>query len=87
MMREALRVQMMEFGRTPHMLFTKKHPRRRVVATGARPAICCFKPQPPERSTPTSNVLRPVFQVLASKLSLILRRFAFLLVHAPTWHR
>ena len=31
MLREALRVQMMEFGRTPRQLFTKPHPRRKVL--------------------------------------------------------
>ena len=29
-MREALRVQMMEFGRTPRQLFTRPHPKRKV---------------------------------------------------------
>ena len=36
-MREALRVQMMEFGRTPRRLFRYGHPRRRAAVTGARP--------------------------------------------------
>ena len=29
-MREALRVQMMEFGRTPRQLFRQPHPKRQV---------------------------------------------------------
>ena len=33
-LREALRVQMMEFGRTPRQLFTKPHPRRKVSVRG-----------------------------------------------------
>ena len=36
-MREALRVQMMEFGRTPQQLFWRKHPKRRVAQTGVIP--------------------------------------------------
>ena len=39
MLREALRVQMMEFGRTPRQLFTKPHPRRRVC-----PCLPCLWP-------------------------------------------
>ena len=63
-MREALRVQMVEFGRTPQQLFAKKHPKRRATGTGAQSAFCCFKPAPPKHSArPTSNVLRPTFQV------------------------
>lgn len=33
-LREALRVQMMEFGRTPRQLFRKPHPKRRVRLAG-----------------------------------------------------
>ncbi len=53
-MREALRVQMMEFGRTPKQLFTKPHPRR-------RPTCCsCFgAPQPSAQAARPANVLHP----------------------------
>ncbi len=63
-MREALRVQMMEFGRTPRQLFRKPHPRRKVRQIGdvrarcfgIRPARAPVSPRPP-------NVLRPAFHV------------------------
>lgn len=66
---DALRVQMMEFGRTPQQLFTSRHPKRRVLATGARPRICCFPPGPPKRPPPRppANLLRPAHQVCRSQ--------------------
>ncbi|KAI3438042.1 hypothetical protein D9Q98_000485 [Chlorella vulgaris] len=46
LMREALRLQMMEFGRTPRQLFTRKHPKRRVLGRGGSALACfgCFAP-------------------------------------------
>ncbi|KAL4452133.1 hypothetical protein ABPG75_007795 [Micractinium tetrahymenae] len=42
-MRDALRLQMMEFGRTPRQLFTRKHPKRRVLGRGGMMAcLGCF---------------------------------------------
>ena len=56
-MREALRVQMVEFGRTPQQLFSKKHPKRRV---GRRPTLSnllCFRPSAaPLATQPTQSV-------------------------------
>lgn len=65
MMQDALRVQMMEFGRTPQQLFLKKHPKRRVLVTGGRPSICCFPPTTPRAVVrrPNTNLLRPTHQV------------------------
>ncbi len=63
-MREALRVQMMEFGRTPKQLFRKPHPRRRVAAARGTPAASCpcfggsSTAQP---ARPAANVLHPTF--------------------------
>ena len=56
-MREALRVQMMEFGRTPKQLFRKPHPRRRVAVTGGKPAgACgCFGGPPPAQGCPSGR--------------------------------
>ena len=71
-MREALRVQMMEFGRTPKQLFRKPHPRRRVAVTGGTPAASCgcfggsSTAQP---ARPAANVLHPTFvQVVLGQL-------------------
>lgn len=79
-MQDALRVQMMEFGRTPQQLFTKKHPKRRVGTTGDRPRICCFPAAPSQRSTmrPSTNLLRPTYQVPCAWIDLkhcVQRRF------------
>ena len=41
MLKEALRVQMMEFGRTPRQLFVKKHPKKRKVGRGSWRLILC----------------------------------------------
>ena len=63
-MREALRVQMMEFGRTPKQLFRKPHPRRRVAVTGGKPAGACGcfgGPPAAQAARPAANVLHPTF--------------------------
>lgn len=65
-MREALRVQMMEFGRTPKQLYAKPHPRRRVAATGG-PLLnpfcggCFGSSAPTSSSARPANVLHPTF--------------------------
>lgn len=66
MVREAWRVQMMEFGRTPKQLYTEPHPRR-------RPTCCsCFSPGPGHaQSARPANVLHPTLvQVLLPHLLL-----------------
>lgn len=64
-MQEALRVQMMEFGRTPKQLFRKPHPRRRVAVTGGTPAAACCgcfgSPSKAQAARPAANVLHPTF--------------------------
>ena len=64
-MREALRVQMMVFGRTPKQLFWKPHPRRRVAVTGGTPAAACCGcfggPSKAQAARPAANVLHPTF--------------------------
>lgn len=65
-MREALRVQMMEFGRTPKQLFAKPHPRRRVAGTGGAllNPFCggCFGGSAAaSASARPANVLHPTF--------------------------
>ena len=64
-MREALRVQMMEFGRTPKQLLRKPHPRRRVAVTGGTPAAACCGcfggPSTAQAARPAANVLHPTF--------------------------
>ena len=64
-MREALRVQMMEFGRTPKQLLRKPHPRRRVAVTGGTPAAACCGcfggPSAAQAARPAANVLHPTF--------------------------
>eukprot|EP00887_Chlorella_sp_A99_P007641 scaffold20.g7641.t1 len=50
-MRQALRLQMMEFGRTPRQLFSRKHPKRSSLGGGLGPLAVCLclaaPPQPP----------------------------------------
>lgn len=62
-MREALRVQMMEFGRTPRRLFRYGHPRRRAAVTGARapPPLCgCLRvAQSPAPAPRAANPSQP----------------------------
>lgn len=62
-MREALRVQMMEFGRTPRQLFRRPHPKRNVTASGDAQTKCwgmrkTRRPSSPRRHP---NILRPAF--------------------------
>lgn len=52
MLKEALRVQMMEFGRTPRQLFLKKHPKKRAERGGrwgliSSCVLSCVAPSPP----------------------------------------
>jgi hypothetical protein len=61
-MREALRVQMMEFGRTPQQLFSKPHPRRRPTCCG------CFGPSPAQAARP-ANVLHPTMVQVRPRLA------------------
>ena len=62
-MREALRVQMMEFGRTPRRLFRYPHPPRRAAVTGARspPPLCgCLRvAQSPAPAPRAANPSQP----------------------------
>ncbi|BDA48009.1 probable protein FAN at N-terminal half [Coccomyxa sp. Obi] len=74
-MREALRLQMMEFGRTPKQLFTKPHPKRRVAVTGG-PLLnpfcggCFGSSGNAAPSVRPANVLHPTFvQGASSKAS------------------
>ncbi len=71
-MREALRLQMMEFGRTPKQLFTKPHPKRRVAVTGG-PVInpfcggCFGSSGSAVPSVRPANVLHPTFVQVSSQ--------------------
>ncbi|GAB4819113.1 hypothetical protein N2152v2_006159 [Parachlorella kessleri] len=56
-MREALRLQMMEFGRTPRQLFTKRHPKRRVSSMGGLFACLACTPQQMVRPAQPTNTL------------------------------
>jgi len=56
MLKEALRVQMMEFGRTPKQLFLKKHPKKKGGGGGGKWGLIscvpsCVAPPPPRFST------------------------------------
>lgn len=45
-------VQMIEFGRTPKQLFTRKHPKRRVhYSVNQRRLLDCFRPRMPTLPT------------------------------------
>ena len=57
--REALRVQMMEFGRTPRQLFSKPHPKRKVHFDGRRGACSCLAPAAPRHPQRPINILSP----------------------------
>ncbi|KAK9868121.1 hypothetical protein WJX84_006728 [Apatococcus fuscideae] len=57
--REALRVQMMEFGRTPRQLFSRPHPKRKVHFDGRRGACACFLPAAPRHPQRPINILGP----------------------------
>ncbi len=70
-MREALRLQMMEFGRTPKQLFTKPHSKRRVAVTGG-PLLnpfcggCLGSSGSAAPSVRPTNVLHPTFVQVSS---------------------
>lgn len=57
-MRDALRAQMMEFGRTPKQLFTQPHLQRRGFRR--RGILCCVKPHRARLDQPPSNLLGAV---------------------------
>ena len=57
-MREALRAQMMEFGRTPKQLFAQPHLQRRGFRR--RGILCCVKPHRMRLDQPPSNLLGAV---------------------------
>lgn len=52
-MREALRLQMMEFGRTPRQLFTRRHPKRKIAQS---PLLACLACGPAQIRRPASSV-------------------------------
>lgn len=57
-MREALRTQMMEFGRTPKELFEGPHPRRHLRPGRKNPMLCCVRPvQHKQQPHPPTNLL------------------------------
>jgi hypothetical protein len=56
-LREALRVQMTEFGRTPRQLFQRRHPRRRTDHNG-----CGFGRRPAQFPR-VDGALPPIVQV------------------------
>jgi len=86
--REALRVQMMEFGRTPRRLFRRPHPPRRAAATGGAAGAglwrCLHGRQLPPAAPRAANPSRPeVVATVRSRSRSLAERAQVALMRAP----
>ncbi|KAK9819324.1 hypothetical protein WJX74_006280 [Apatococcus lobatus] len=71
--KEALRVQMMEFGRTPRQLFSKPHPKRKVHFDGRRGTCSCLAPSAPRHPKRPINILGPQQRPSSKNVSAVSR--------------